>query len=228
MGAIAAASDKSGLAGDSVSAAAGEALRTFLGEEVVFDRYIFTPGPFPGVRWKDPDAVRTTVGPVPLTVEYYDRSFARVDRAAGPGMYGAVVRGTVSGGFPIVRYVTLFCSNVRFDDYGPDVPLALQSLPDFGIPSGHWEMYRKNLRRFSFGRARSRCSGVPRGTRRHDPRRVEPTYAAADRPPMVDHVQKAHRWRAAPGSGSVAPFARTSGPRARRGEGTLTSFSHSG
>jgi CubicO group peptidase (beta-lactamase class C family) len=117
----------------------------------VLDRYIFPPGAFPGVRWKDPEAVRNTVGPVPLTVEFYDRSFARVDRAAGTGRYGAVVRGNVAGGFSIVRYITLYCCNARFDDYGPDVPLALQSLPDFGIPSGRWEMYRKNLRRFSFG-----------------------------------------------------------------------------
>ncbi len=141
------------MAGDSASAAtvAGEAIRTFLGEEVLFDRYIFPPGDFPGVRWKDPDAVRKTVGSVPLTVEFYNRSFARVDRAAGPGIYGAVVRGTAPGGFSIVRYITLYCCNVRFDDYGPEVPLALQSLPEFDIPTGRWEMYRKDLRRFSFG-----------------------------------------------------------------------------
>jgi CubicO group peptidase (beta-lactamase class C family) len=153
LGAVAAASGYSGLSGDSVSAAtaAGEAIRSFVGEEVVLDRYIFPPGLFPGVRWKDPEAVRKTVGPVPLTVEFYDRSFTRVDRAAGPGRYGAVVRGTAPGGFPIVRYITLYCCNVRFDDYGPDVPLALQSLPEFGIPPGRWEMYRKNLRSFSFG-----------------------------------------------------------------------------
>jgi CubicO group peptidase (beta-lactamase class C family) len=134
-----------------LAAAAGERIRTFLGEEVVLDQYIFPPGPFPGVRWKDPEAVRKTVGPVSLTVEFYDHSFASVRRAAAPGRYGAVVRGIVPGGFPIVRYITLYCCNVRFDDYGPDVPLALQSLPEFGIPSGRWEMYRKNLRRFSFG-----------------------------------------------------------------------------
>lgn len=151
--AAAAASGRGGAAGDSVAAAtsAGEALRTFLGEEVLFDRYVITPGPFPQVRWKDPETVRKTVGPVPLTVEYYDRSYAKVDRATGPGRYGAVVRGTTPEGFPIVRYFTLYCSNVRFDDYGPDVPLALQALPEFGIPPRHWEIYRNNLRRFSFG-----------------------------------------------------------------------------
>ena len=150
---IAGASGNSGVQGDSVSAvsASREALRTFLGEEVVFDRYIFPPGTFPGVRWKDPEAVRKSVGSVPLTVEYYDRSFVKAERAASPGRYGAVIRGTVPGGFPLVRYVTLYCSTVRFDDYGPDVPLALQGLPEFGIPSGNWEIYRKNLRRFSFG-----------------------------------------------------------------------------
>ena len=135
----------------SSAAGAAEALRTFIGEEVVFDRYIFPPGNFPGVRWKDPEMVSKTVGPVPLTVEFYDSSFGKVDRAGARGRYGAVVRGTVPGGFPVVRYITLYCCDVRFDDYGPDVPLALQSLPEFGIPSGNWEMYRKNLRRYSFG-----------------------------------------------------------------------------
>jgi len=153
LGAVGAASGVTGTAADSMSSAASaaEALRTFIGEEVVFDRYIFPPGNFPGVRWKDPESVRKTVGPVPLTVDFYNASFARVDRAPSRGMYGAVIRGTVPGGFPIVRYVTLYCCDVRFDDYGPDVPLALQNLPAFGIPSGKWEMYRKNLRRYSFG-----------------------------------------------------------------------------
>ena len=136
---------------DSVAAHDRDALRTFLDEEVVPDRYIFPPGEFPAFRWKDPDVVRKTVGPVPLTVEFFDRSLRRVDRAARPGRYAAVVRGRTAGGFQVVRYITLYCCNVRFDDYGPDVPLALEDLPGFGIPSGRWELYRRNLRRFSFG-----------------------------------------------------------------------------
>jgi len=128
-----------------------EHLKAFLKEEVVFERYLFPPGEFPRVRWKDPETVGKTVGPVPLTVEYYNRAWTKVDRAAGPGRYGAVVRGTTSGGFPVVRYVTLYCSDIRFDEYGPDVPLALQSLPEFGISAKQWEAYRRNLRRFSFG-----------------------------------------------------------------------------
>lgn len=148
---VAGASARGGAGVDSVSARDRESLGTFLAEEVVPDRYIFPPGEFPAVRWKDPEVVRAAVGPVPLTVEFYDRSFAKVDRAARPGRYAAVVRGRTPGGFSIVRYVTLYCCDVRFDDYGPDVPLALRDLPGFGIPGGRWELYGRNLRRFSFG-----------------------------------------------------------------------------
>lgn len=136
---------------DSALAAKRADVRSFLEEEVEFNRYLFPPGEFPRVRWKNPEMVKRTAGSIPLDAEYYDRNFSRVTAATAPGRYGAVVRGTTPGGFPVVRYVTLYCSRARFDDYAPDVPVTLQPLRDYGIPASAWEAYRKSPRRFSFG-----------------------------------------------------------------------------
>jgi CubicO group peptidase (beta-lactamase class C family) len=140
-----------GVSPDSVTAPRRSDLRAFLNEEVEFDRYIFPPGAFPRARWKNADRVISAIGPVSLEVEYYDHDFVPVTRAAVPGRYAGVVRGTTQGGFQVVRYVTLYCSRARFDDYAPDVPVTLQPLRIYGIPAPAWESYRKNLRRFSFG-----------------------------------------------------------------------------
>lgn len=126
-------------------------VRAFLEEEVEFSRYLFPPGKFPSVRWKHPEAVTHAVGDLPLTVEFFDRSFTGVTKAGKPGRYGAVVRGTTKDGFPVTRYATLFCTDVPFDDYAPDAPLAMNPLPGFGITEPQWRLYRENLRRFSFG-----------------------------------------------------------------------------
>ena len=126
-------------------------VKAFLTEEVEFDRYLFPPGRFPPVRWKNPRSVDQEVGACPLTVDYYDTAFVRVSRADHTGRYGAVVRGMTTGGFPIVRYVTLYCCTADLDDYSPNVPLSVNPLPGFGIAEPQWESYVKNLRRFSFG-----------------------------------------------------------------------------
>lgn len=126
-------------------------MRAFLEEEVAFDRYLFPPGRFPEVRWKNPDRVEHLMGPIRLSVEFYDRAFTRVDRAGKKGRYGAVVRGTTAAGDSIVRYATLYCTDVYMDDYSPEVPVTMRPLPSFGITDSQWKAYEQNLRRFSFG-----------------------------------------------------------------------------
>src|SRR5512140_3143908 len=86
------------------------AIKSFLEEELQFDRYVFPPGRFPVARWRRPEVVEHSVGSFPLTFEYFDSSFVRVTEAATPGRYGAVVHGTTPDGFHVVRYVTLYCS----------------------------------------------------------------------------------------------------------------------
>jgi CubicO group peptidase (beta-lactamase class C family) len=126
-------------------------IRAFLEEDIEFDRYLFSPGSFPSVRWRRPAAVADAVGEVPLTVEFYDRSFTSVTKAEKTGRYGAVVRGTTKDGYPVIRYATLYCSDVFLDDYGPEAPLSMNPLPGFGITKSQWRIYRQNVRRFSFG-----------------------------------------------------------------------------
>ncbi len=128
-----------------------EARKAFLNEAIEFDRYVFPPGGFPSVRWKNPSSVEREVGALPLSVEFYDRNFARVTRAQKEGRYAALVQGKTSDGFTVVRYVTLFCCRAELDDYSPNVPIAVVDLPGFSVPSSSWQSYRQNLRRFSFG-----------------------------------------------------------------------------
>lgn len=126
-------------------------IRAFLEEEVTFDKYLFSPGRFPEVRWANPERVERLMGEIPLTVEYYDRSFKRVQRAEKEGRYGAVVRGRTVDGESVVRYATLYCTNADLDDYSPDVPVAIRPLTSFGISPDQWKAYERNLRRYSFG-----------------------------------------------------------------------------
>jgi CubicO group peptidase (beta-lactamase class C family) len=128
-----------------------EVMKASIGEPIEFDQYVFAPGKFPGFRWKDLALVERANGHFPLTADFYDQNFQRVADAKHGGRYGAVVRGTTPDGFTVVRCVTLFCSSVDLDDYGEEVPLEMRELPDFGIPSSRWQMYRSNLRKYSFG-----------------------------------------------------------------------------
>lgn len=133
------------------SAEPWENVRAFLEEDIEFDQYLFPPGEFPSARWRNPERVQILIGPVPLTVEYYDSGFSRVTRAAREGRYGAVARGTTRSGVPIVRFATLYCTTAELDDYSPEVPVAIRPLPSFGISAERWTAYEQNLRRFSFG-----------------------------------------------------------------------------
>ncbi len=65
-------------------------------------------------------------GALPLTVEFFDHTYARVTRAEHTGRYGAVVRGRTSDGFEVVRFITLYCSDAYLDDYSPDVPIMMR------------------------------------------------------------------------------------------------------
>jgi hypothetical protein len=126
-------------------------VKAFLAEEVECDQYVFPPGSFPGLGWKRPETVERLVGSCPLTVEFFDHTYARVTRAEHPGRYGAVVRGKTANSFEVVRFVTLYCSDAYLDDYSPNVPIMMRSLPGLGVSKAQWQSYERSLRKFSFG-----------------------------------------------------------------------------
>lgn len=126
-------------------------LRAFMDEEIAADRYVFPPGDFPKIHWVNEVMVENEMGPIPLTVEFYDKSFHKVAKAQSPGRYGAVITGKTAAGYVVRRYLTLFCSPVEFDDYSMDVPVRLNSISGYGIRNESWEKYNLNLERFSFG-----------------------------------------------------------------------------
>jgi CubicO group peptidase (beta-lactamase class C family) len=126
-------------------------VKTFLAEELECDRYVFPRGPFPEIHWKRPETVERLTGVMPLTVDFFDHAYARVTRAENTGRYGAVVRGRTPDGFEVVRYITLYCSDVELDDYSPSVPIMMRSIPGFGVSQAQWQSYERSVRKFSFG-----------------------------------------------------------------------------
>lgn len=126
-------------------------LFAFMNEELVCDSYVFPDGDFPEFRWKNVILVENELGKFPINVTYYDKDFRKVSTADKPGRYGAVIEGVISNGFIIKRYVTLFCSNVEFDDYSINVPVTINKLTEYGISDEAWKEYSNNLDRYSFG-----------------------------------------------------------------------------
>jgi len=126
-------------------------LISFMNEEVVFDKYVFPLGVFPEVKWKNEQLVENEIGTTQFKVSFYDAEFNKVTHADKTGRYGAVVECDTKAGFKIKRYVTLFCSNVEFDDYSINVPVSMNNLKDYGIADDKWEQYCDQPERFSFG-----------------------------------------------------------------------------
>jgi hypothetical protein len=126
-------------------------LFAFMDEELVCDSYVFPVGDFPEFHWKNEILVENELGKFPINVTYYDKDFHKVSTADKPGRYGAVIEGVTLNGFIIKRYVTLFCSNVEFDDYSNNVPVTINRMTEYGISDEAWKEYSNNSERYSFG-----------------------------------------------------------------------------
>jgi CubicO group peptidase (beta-lactamase class C family) len=126
-------------------------IRAFMEEELECVQYVFSPGDFPKIRWKNEVVVENEIGKFPLKVKYFNSNFQQVTTADKPGRYGAVIEGVTPSGFTIKRYVTLFCTAVEFDDYSNNVPIKMNQLLEYDIDSEKWEKYKKNEEHFSFG-----------------------------------------------------------------------------
>jgi len=71
--------------------------------------YIFPPGKFPEIQWKNPYLVEQTMGKFPLNVRWFDAQLNEVTIPEKPGRYGAVVEGTTPDGNHIRRGLTFYC-----------------------------------------------------------------------------------------------------------------------
>ncbi len=97
-----------------------EPLRTYPG-------YVFDPGPFPRIGWRDAEAARKLVGNVPLKVRWFDAKLNPVATAKTPGRYMAVVEGTMPGGLPLRAGLTFYCKppdalQMWQQDWGLQIP----------------------------------------------------------------------------------------------------------
>ncbi len=126
-------------------------IASFMSEQLECDKYVFSRGDFPQFWWRNETRVENEIGKVRLRVSYFDKQGKPVTRAEQQGRYGAVIEGTTANGFTIQRFVTLFCSDVEFDDYSVNVPIQLNALKGYGIREESWNLYKNNVERFSFG-----------------------------------------------------------------------------
>ncbi|MDP1675452.1 MAG: serine hydrolase domain-containing protein [Bacteroidota bacterium] len=126
-------------------------IASFMNEQLECDKYVFSRGEFPQFWWRNEAKVENEIGKFPLQVSYFNSNGDQVTRAEYSGRYGAVIKGTTANGFPVQRFVTLFCTDVEFDDYSKNVPIHLNKLKGYGIPEGNWKRYNNNEERFSFG-----------------------------------------------------------------------------
>jgi CubicO group peptidase (beta-lactamase class C family) len=130
-------------------------------EPVVCDRYVFPPGPMPGVRWERPGRVRELAGIAASSVTYYDERMNEVTRADAAGRYAAVLRAVTPDSSVVVRRLTLFCTSAELDDYSPVVPFRMLPFTGREIPPGAWERYAAEMRRYSFGDLLTYPAGSP-------------------------------------------------------------------
>lgn len=126
-------------------------IRAFMEEELECEQFVFPPGDFPKFKWINEISVENEIGKFPLKVKYFNSNFLEVTTAKNPGRYGAVIEGVTPAGFTIKRYITLFCTNIEFDDYSKNVPIKMNQLLGYGINKEKWEKYSKNEEHFSFG-----------------------------------------------------------------------------
>jgi CubicO group peptidase (beta-lactamase class C family) len=126
-------------------------IRAFMDEQIVFSRYVFPPGEFPGYRWKNELLVEQMIGNVQLSVRFFNNAFQHVTRADAPGRYGAVIEGKTADGVSIQRFVTLYCAPVEFDDYSNEIPVIVNALKGYGIGEEEWQQYHSQKERYSFG-----------------------------------------------------------------------------
>jgi len=88
--------------------------------------WVFEPGPFPRIGWRDPDRARELLGDVKLKVRWFNARLEEVASAASPGRYMAVVEGTLRDGAPLRQALTCFCKP----------PNTLSTwLADWGVPT---------------------------------------------------------------------------------------------
>ena len=145
------AQDNTEAASKTINEINNQNIRAFMEEELECEQYVFSPGDFPKIKWKNEVVVENEIGKFPLKVKYFNSNFQQVTTADKPGRYGAVIEGVTPSGFTIKRYVTLFCTEVEFDDYSINVPIKMNQLSGYGIDKEKWEKYSKNEEHFSFG-----------------------------------------------------------------------------
>ncbi len=126
-------------------------LKAFLQEELECERYVFPPGTFPEVRWRNPEMVYNQIGAFSLNVSYYDGAMRLVSRAEKPGRYAAVIDAKLPSGFILQRFITLYCSPAEFDDYSENIPVRFNQLKEYGISMARWQQYKRHEQRFAFG-----------------------------------------------------------------------------
>ena len=99
--------------------------------------FMFVPGAFPEIVWKDPCKVERLVGNFPLKARWFDKDLNEVSKADHPGRYMAYIEGDCPMGFKVRRALTFYCRPPDWKpwhdgikahiDYPPNSPFNAQA-----------------------------------------------------------------------------------------------------
>ena len=136
-------------------------VKAFMEEEIVFEKYIFPVGAFPSAAWKIRNLVTNLIGTAELKVSFFNGAFEQVEKAVKPGRYGAMISCTTATGFPVLRFVTLYCIPSSYETWMQAL-LSRPANPDTSDVDERWnDFQRSEITRF--------LAGKKTATLMHDP-----------------------------------------------------------
>ena len=121
-------------------------IKSFLTEKLQFEPHVFSQGKFPTVNWKRLGMVDNELGPLILEMAFYDAHVNPVKRADRSGRYGAMVSATWSDGYPIRRFVALYCTAEPW--WRDRIELTTRPFDRLSIPDDRWRGHQRTIDKF--------------------------------------------------------------------------------
>lgn len=122
--------------------------------------YIFPPGPFPPLAWKNPALVERAWGKMPLRVRWFDAQLKEVGTATRPGRYAAYVEGRLPDGGLLRRALSFFCAPRDFPLLDTSLTLRNDYAPNTIISRAAWDAHRAERDRLPLARFFSREGAI--------------------------------------------------------------------
>lgn len=105
-------------------------------------KYMFPPGAFPRIAWRDPYRVEHLVGRFRPRVRWFDGDLNEVRAPRKPGRYLVYLEGRTPNGMPVRRAHTFYCRPSEWRPWEDDIMARLDRLPNSPIDAQAWQERR--------------------------------------------------------------------------------------